>query len=148
MKIIVKNRRASYEYFLEEKFEAGIVLVGSEVKSIKNNQVSITEAYIEIVNNEVFIVGMHINQYKQANQFNHDELRRRKLLLNKSEIKRLDGKVSQVGYTIVPTMVYLKNGLVKLEIALAKGKALHDKRESTKKRDAEREIAKRLKQFD
>lgn len=147
MKIIARNRRARYDYFLEEKFEAGIVLVGSEVKSIRNNQVSINEAYIEIVDEEVFIVGMHVAHYSQANQFNHDEVRKRKLLLNKREIKRLAGRVSQAGYTIVPTMVYLNKGLVKLEIALAKGKAEYDKRESVKKRDAEREIEKSIKQY-
>ena len=147
MKIIARNRRASYDYFLEEKFEAGIVLLGSEVKSIRNNQVSINEAYVEIVDEEVYIVGMYINQYKQANQFNHEELRKRKLLLNKREIRRLLGSVSQAGYTIVPTLLYLNKGLVKLEIALAKGKALYDKRESSKKRDAEREIAKSIKDF-
>ncbi len=147
MKIIARNRRASYDYFLEEKFEAGIVLLGSEVKSIRNNQVSINEAYVEIVDEEVYIVGMYINQYKQANQFNHEELRKRKLLLNKREIRRLLGSVSQAGYTIVPTLLYLNKGLVKLEIALAKGKALYDKRESSKKRDGEREKAKSIKDF-
>lgn len=148
MKLIAQNRRARYDYFLEQKFEAGIVLLGTEVKSIRKGEVHLSEAYVEIRNNEVYITGMHINQFKQANRFNHEEDRRRKLLLNKREIKNLSNAVELRGYTIVPTKLYLKNGLVKLEIAIAKGKAQYDKRETVKKRDAEREIEKRIKQYE
>lgn len=147
MKIIARNKKASFDYFLEEKFEAGIVLVGSEVKSIRNNQISLAESYVDILNEEVYLRGAHIAQFKQANNFNHEEVRDRKLLLNKREINKLIGAQSQDGYTIVPTMVYLSKGFIKLEIAIAKGKANYDKRETIKKRDADREIARSLKQY-
>lgn len=147
MKIIATNKRAHYDYFLEEKFEAGIVLTGTEVKSIRNNQVSLAESYVDVINNEVYLREAHIAHYRQANQFNHDEVRDRKLLLNKREINKLATGVSQAGYTIVPTKIYLSRGLIKLEIALAKGKATYDKRETTKKREAEREIAANLKRY-
>lgn len=148
MKIIAQNRRARYDYFLEQKFEAGIVLLGTEVKSIRRGEVHLSEAYVDLRDNEVYITGMHINQFKEANQFNHDEDRRRKLLLNKREIKRLFDATQLSGYTIVPTKIYLKNGLVKLEIAIAKGKAEYDKRETVKKRDAQREIERSIKQYE
>lgn len=147
MKIIVNNKKANFDYFLIDKYEAGIELFGSEVKSIKNNQVSLAESYIEIKDNEVFIRGMHVAHYKQANIFNHEELRLRRLLLNKREIKKLADGVAQAGFTIVPTKVYVKHGMIKVEIALAKGKALYDKRETVKKREADREIASSLKQY-
>lgn len=148
MKIIAQNRRARYDYFLEQKFEAGIVLLGTEVKSIRRGEVHLSEAYVDLRDNEVYITGMHINQFKEANQFNHDEDRRRKLLLNKREIKKLFDATQLSGYTIVPTKIYLKNGLVKLEIAIAKGKAEYDKRETVKKRDAQREIERSIKQYE
>ncbi|HZJ86130.1 MAG TPA: SsrA-binding protein SmpB [Erysipelotrichaceae bacterium] len=147
MKIIAQNRRARYDYFLEEKFEAGIALVGTEVKSIRAGEVHLSEAFVEIRDNEVYINGMHVNHFRQGNQFNHEEDRRRKLLLNKREIKKLFDATQLQGYTIIPTKIYLKNGLVKLEIAIAKGKAQYDKRETVKKRDAQREIEKSLKQY-
>lgn len=147
MKIIAQNRRARYDYFLEEKFEAGISLVGTEVKSIRAGEVHLSEAFVEIRDNEVYINGMHVNHFTQGNQFNHEEDRRRKLLLNKREIKKLFDATQLQGYTIIPTKIYLKNGLVKLEIAIAKGKAQYDKRETVKKRDAQREIEKSLKQY-
>ena len=147
MKIIARNKKASFDYFLEEKFEAGIVLVGSEVKSIRNNQISLAESYVDILNEEVYLRGAHIAPFKQANNFNHEEVRDHKLLLNKREINKLIGAQSQDGYTIVPTMVYLSKGFIKLEIAIAKGKANYDKRETIKKRDADREIARSLKQY-
>lgn len=148
MKIIAQNRRARYDYFLEQKFEAGIVLVGTEVKSIRAGEVHLSEAYVDIFDTEVYITGMHVNHYRQGNQFNHEEDRRRKLLLNKREIKKLFDASQVQGYTIIPTKIYLKNGLVKLEIAIAKGKAEYDKRETVKKRDAQREIAKSMKQYE
>lgn len=147
MKILANNKRANYDYFLEDKFEAGIVLSGSEVKSIKNAQLSLAEAYVDIINNEVYLREMHIAQYREANQFNHTEVRNRKLLLNKREINKLMGSVSQAGYTIVPTKVYVKHGMIKVEIALAKGKANYDKRETIKKREVDRELRARLKQY-
>lgn len=147
MKIIARNKKASFDYFLEEKFEAGMVLKGSEVKSIRNNQVSLAESYVDIINDEVYLRDAHIAHFKQANNLNHDEVRDRKLLLNKREINKLKGSVSQAGYTIVPTSIYLSKGLIKLEIAIAKGKALYDKRETIKKRDADREISRSLKQY-
>lgn len=147
MKIIAQNRRARYDYFLEQKFEAGIVLVGTEVKSIRAGEVHLSEAYVELRDNEVYITGMHINHYRQGNINNHEEDRRRKLLLNKREIKRLSDASQLSGYTIVPTRIYLKRGLVKLEIAIAKGKAEYDKRETVKKRQAEREIARSIKEY-
>lgn len=148
MKIIAQNRRARYDYFLEQKFEAGIVLLGTEVKSIRRGEVHLSESYVDLRDNEVYITGMHINQFKEANQFNHEEDRRRKLLLNKREIKKLFDATQLSGYTIVPTKIYLKNGLVKLEIAIAKGKAEYDKRETVKKRDAQREIERSIKQYE
>ena len=147
MKILANNKRANYDYFLEDKFEAGIVLSGSEVKSIKNAQLSLAEAYVDIINNEVYLREMHVAQYREANQYNHTEVRNRKLLLNKREINKLMGSVSQAGYTIVPTKVYVKHGMIKVEIALAKGKANYDKRETIKKREVDRELRARLKQY-
>ncbi len=147
IKNIASNRKAHYDYFLIDKYEAGIELFGSEVKSIKNNQVSLAEAYIEVVNDQMFIRGMHVAHYKQANQFNHEEDRLRRLLLNRREINKLKTQVNEVGFTIVPTKLYNKNGLIKLEIALAKGKAVHDKRETVKKREADREIRASLKNY-
>lgn len=148
MKIIAQNRRARYDYFLESKFEAGIVLKGTEVKSIRAGEVHLSEAFVELIDNEVYINGMHVSHFRQGNRFNHDEDRRRKLLLNKREIKKLFDASQIQGYTIIPTKIYLKHGLVKLEIAIAKGKTQYDKRETVKKRDAKREIAKSLKQYE
>ncbi|MCI6272650.1 MAG: SsrA-binding protein SmpB [Erysipelotrichaceae bacterium] len=144
-KIISYNRKASFEYFLEEKYEAGIVLLGTEIKSIRQGKVQFKDAYISIVNNEAFIKEMHISQYNHGNRFNHDETRIRKLLLNKHEIRKLKQKVLLKGYTIVPVKLYLKNGLAKLEIALAKGKDLYDKRQVDKEKTAKREIEKAIK---
>ena len=144
-KIISYNRKASFEYFLEEKYEAGIVLLGTEIKSIRQGKVQFKDAYISIVNSEAFIKEMHISQYNHGNRFNHDETRIRKLLLNKHEIRKLKQKVLLKGYTIVPVRLYLKNGLAKLEIALAKGKDLYDKRQVDKEKTAKREIEKAIK---
>lgn len=141
MSIIVRNKKASYEYEFIETLTAGIQLIGSEVKSIKANKVSISEAYCYIKNGEVFIKGMNVSEYKESGTYtNHEPTRVRKLLLNKSEIIKLDSLIQTKGLTIVPVSIILKNGLVKVEIALARGKKLHDKRESIKKRDLEREL--------
>ncbi|MEG0314839.1 MAG: SsrA-binding protein SmpB [Erysipelotrichaceae bacterium] len=144
-KLVVKNRKAAHEYFLEESFEAGMVLVGTEIKAIRKGSVQLKDAFISFVNNEAFIKQMHISPYEFGNQFNHDETRDRKLLLHKSEIKKLQEKVKLKGYTVVPVSMYLDKGNAKLEIALGKGKNLHDKRGVEKARDAQREIAKAMK---
>lgn len=144
-KVISENRKARHEYFLEEFYEAGIALTGTEIKSVRRGAVQFKDAYVDFIANEAFIRDMHISQYKEGNIFNHDETRDRKLLLHKKEIRTLQRKVQVQGYTVVPTRMYLKDGLVKMEIALAKGKHLYDKRETDKKRDAQREIEKAMK---
>lgn len=144
-KVIAFNRKASHEYFLEEKFEAGLVLLGTEIKSIRQGKVQFKDAFVSIIGNEAFIKEMHIALYDHGNRFNHDETRERKLLLNKIEIRKLKQKVQLKGYTIVPVRLYLKNGLAKLEIALAKGKDLYDKRQADKERSMKREIEKAVK---
>lgn len=134
----IKNKKAYFNYFIEKEYEAGIVLVGSEIKSIRNGKCAINDAYIRIKNNEAFIINMFIDAYSEASIFNHNTTRERKLLLHKKEIKNLLEYVTQDGYTLVPLKIYLKNGLVKLTIGVGKGKKLYDKRETIKKRDLER----------
>jgi SsrA-binding protein len=142
MEVIVRNKKASFEYEFIDKFTAGIKLLGSEVKSIRNHKVSISEAYCYIKDDEAYIKGMNISEYKESGiHTNHDPIRLRKLLLNKKEIIKLDEEIHQRGLTIVPINLIINDqGLIKLEIALSKGKKLHDKRESLKKRDSEREL--------
>lgn len=139
VKIVATNRKAGFEYFLLERFEAGLALQGSEIKSIRAGQVSLNEAYVEVDGANAWLVEAHIAPYIQANRFNHDPKRRRRLLLHKKEIRELWNAVRQKGVTVVPTRVYLKEGRAKLEIAIAKGKKLYDKREAIARRDAERE---------
>ena len=146
-KVIAYNRKAAHDYFLEDRYEAGLVLTGTEIKSIRKGKVQLKDSYISFVNQEAFIKEMHIAAYDFGNRFNHDETRIRKLLLHREEIRKLQQKVKLKGYTIVPTSLYLEKGLAKLEIALAKGKELHDKRQSEKERDAKREIAKAMKRY-
>ncbi|HIR15828.1 SsrA-binding protein SmpB [Massilicoli timonensis] len=146
-KVIAYNRKAAHDYFLEDRYEAGLVLTGTEIKSIRKGKVQLKDSYISFVNQEAFIKEMHIAPYDFGNRFNHDETRIRKLLLHREEIRKLQQKVKLKGYTIVPTSLYLEKGLAKLEIALAKGKELHDKRQSEKERDAKREIAKAMKRY-
>ncbi|PKO11146.1 MAG: SsrA-binding protein SmpB [Chloroflexi bacterium HGW-Chloroflexi-2] len=141
IKIIAKNRKASFEYFLLDKFEAGIELQGSEIKSIRAGQVSIGEAFIQIDNLEAWLINSHVAKYDAASIFNHDPKRKRKLLLHKKEINQIWNAVRQKGLTVVPTILYLSNGKAKIEIALAKGKKMYDKRDSIAKRDQEREIS-------
>jgi SsrA-binding protein len=142
IKVVANNRKAGFEYFLLDHFEAGLSLQGSEIKSVRAGQMSIAEAYVDIENGrEAWLIESNIAPYEQANRFNHDPKRRRRLLLHKKEIRKLWAEVRQKGVTIVPLKVYLKNGRAKLEIALAKGKKLHDKRDSIAKRDQERESA-------
>lgn len=142
MKTIVKNRKAYHDYFIEEKFEAGIVLTGSEVKSLRDGHGSLTEGYAMVHNNEVWLVGFTIPLYKQASYNNHAEKRDRKLLLKRNEIRRLWDNVRKSGYTLVPLEVYFDDkNMVKVRIALAKGKAKYDKRDASKEAEAKREIA-------
>ena len=139
IKLIANNKKARHDYFIDEVFEAGIALHGTEVKSLRMGQCSIKEAFIGIQNGEVFIHQMHINPYEKGNIFNKDPLRVRKLLLHKSEIHKLMGQIKIKGYTIVPRRVYLKGSLVQIEIGLARGKKLYDKRQDIAKKDQERE---------
>ena len=139
-RLIANNKKAYYDYFIEDKFEAGIELVGSEVKSAKAGKVSIKESFIRIINGEVFIMGMSIVPWSFGSVYNPEERRVRKLLLHKKEIRKLHEKVTQKGYTIVPLDIHLSKGYVKVSIALARGKKTYDKRESIAKRDAQRDI--------
>lgn len=145
IKVIVNNKKASFNYFLSDFLEAGLVLKGTEIKSIKEGKVSISDAYVVFKNGEAFILNMNISEYDKGNIFNHDPLRTRKLLLNKHEILKYEQKTIKDGYTVVPTRLYLKKGRAKLEIALAKGKKNFDKREAIKERDDKRDMAKALK---
>lgn len=135
----IKNKKAYFDYFIEDEYEAGIVLHGTEIKSIRKGSANLNDCYIRIKNDEAFIINMYIAKYEQGNIHNHDETRERKLLLNKREILKLKTSVMQEGYNIVPLKLYIKNGLAKLLIGLAKGKKQYDKREVVKKRDLERE---------
>lgn len=144
-KIIVENRKARHEYELYDRFEAGLELKGTEIKSIRLGKVQLKDSYISIRDGQALIKGMHIAPYEFGNRFNHDEARDRRLLLHKNEILKLNQYTRIKGYTVVPVSLYLSKGLAKLEIALAKGKNLHDKREASKARDAQREIQKALK---
>jgi SsrA-binding protein len=145
VKTVSVNRKAFHDYFIDEKFEAGMVLYGTEIKSIRKGSVQFKDAYIEFKNGEAFVREMYIAQYEFGNRFNHEETRDRKLLMHKSEITRLQKKVKLKGFTVIPLQMYLKDGMAKLEIALAEGKDQHDKREASKEKDAKREIEKVLK---
>ena len=144
-KLIANNKKAYYDYFIDEKYEAGLVLHGTEVKSLRQGKCSIKEAYIQIINGEVFVINMNITHYEKGNIFNKDPLRPKKLLLHQSEINKLEGQTSQKGFTIVPLQVYLSKGRVKMEIGLARGKKLYDKRDSIAKKDQQREALKDFK---
>lgn len=137
-KQIADNRKARHDFHIEETFEAGIALQGTEVKSLRLGRVNLRDSFARVEKGEVFLHGLHISPYEQGNRFNHDPLRVRKLLLHKREIRRLIGKTREEGYTLVPLKLYFKNGKCKVELALAKGKKLYDKRDSIAKRDAER----------
>jgi len=138
VKVLIKNKKAYHDYFIDETLEAGIALAGSEVKSIRAGKANIRDAYVRIVDNEAFVVGMHVSPYEKGSFFNQDPLRKRKLLLHKREIAKLYSLVTQRGLTLVPLTVYLKQGKVKLEIGVARGKKLYDKRRSIAERDAQR----------
>lgn len=145
-KLIANNKKAYHDFFIDETFETGIALAGTEVKSLRMGKCSIKEAYIRIVNGEVIIYGMHISPYEKGNIFNKDPLRPRKLLLHRSEINRLFSKVQEKGATIVPLQVYFKGSLAKVEIGLARGKKLYDKRADIAKKDAKREMDRAFKE--
>ena len=145
LKIISYNRKASYNYFFKELYEAGIALQGSEVKSLRSGKVNISEAYAYDHNGELFLVNSHIPSYKQSSYNNHNPIRNRKLLLNKREINKLIGRINREGFTLVPTKIYFKKGKAKIEIAVAKGKKQYDKSQVKKKRDWNREKAKYFK---
>ena len=145
IKLIANNKKARFDYFILETFECGIELFGTEVKSLRLGQCSVKEAWVEIRNGEVFINQMHINPYEKGNIFNKDPLRVRKLLMHKSEIRRLVGKIKEKGLTLVPLQVYFKGSLVKVEIGLAQGKKKYDKRESIAKNDQRRDFERNFK---
>jgi len=144
IKVVATNRKAGFEYFVLERFEAGLSLHGSEIKSIRAGQVSLREAYVRVDGTSAWLMDAHIAPYEQANRFNHDPKRPRRLLLHKREIRELWDAVRQKGVTIVPTRIYLKGGRAKLEFAIGKGKKLHDKRQAIAARDAERELDREL----
>ena len=145
LKTIADNRKARHDYFILESYEAGIELTGTEVKSIRDGGLNLKDSWISIDNGELFIKQMHISPYEKGNIFNRDPVRVRKLLLHRSEINKLAGKTVEKGYTIVPLQVYMKNGLVKIEIGLGRGKKLYDKRQDIAKRDQRREVEKEFK---
>ena len=144
-KLIANNKKAYHDYFIEEKYEAGISLAGTEVKSLRMGRCSIKEAFIRIEHDEVFVYNMHISPYEKGNIFNKDPLRVRKLLLHRQEIRKIQGHITQRGYTIVPLSVYFSGSLVKVEIGLAKGKKLYDKRQDIAKKDQRREAERKFK---
>ena len=139
-KLIANNKKAYHDYFIDEKYEAGIELFGTEVKSIRMGKCSVKESFVRVDKGEIYVFGMNISPYEKGNIFNKDPLRIRKLLLHKSEIQKLDEKISQKGYTLVPLSVYFKGSLVKVEIGLARGKKLYDKRDDIAKKDQKREL--------
>lgn len=144
-KLIANNKKARFDYFIEDTYEAGISLHGTEVKSIRMGKCSIKEAFVRIEKGEVYVYNMHISPYEKGNIFNRDPLRVKKLLLHKHEINKMSGQMAQKGYTVVPLNVYLKGGLVKIEIGLARGKKLYDKRQEIAKKDQRREAEKQFK---
>ncbi|MCD7779206.1 MAG: SsrA-binding protein SmpB [Candidatus Gastranaerophilales bacterium] len=144
-KIISTNRKAFHEYHIFDKFNAGVVLTGTEIKSIRKGAVNLKDSFVKLDNGEVFLYNCHISPYEQGNRYNHEEKRTRKLLLNKKEIDKLSGKIKKDGYAIVPLEIYLENGWAKIEIALAKGKKLYDKREDLAKKTQSRDIARIVK---
>ena len=146
IKIIAQNKKAYHDYFVNEKIECGIALFGTEVKSIRQGKVNLKESWAQIRKGEMWVEGLHISPYEQGNVFNRDPLRPKKLLLHKSEIRKYDAQVMRQGFTLIPLEMYLKNGRVKIQLGLCKGKQLHDKRDSLAKRDSDREIRRVLRE--
>ncbi|MDD2207872.1 MAG: SsrA-binding protein SmpB [Bacilli bacterium] len=136
----IKNKRAYFDYFVEKEIEAGLVLKGTEIKSIRKGSVDIKDSYVKIKQNEAFVINMYIAKYEEGNRFNHEERRTRKLLLHKQEIKRLENDIEKEGYTIIPLKLYIKNGKAKLLIGVCKGKHLYDKRASLKEKELKKEV--------
>ncbi len=147
IKLITQNKKAYHDYFIEETYECGISLAGTEVKSIRGGQINLKDSFASVQSGEVIIIGMHISPYEKGNIFNKDPLRERKLLMHKAEIRRLIGKVKEDGYSLIPTKVYLKGSKVKVELALAKGKKLYDKRNSIAEKEAKRRIDRKIKEY-
>ena len=145
--IKIKNKKAYFDYFIEDTYEAGIVLTGTEIKSIRKGSANLKDSYARIKNGEVFLTNMFISTYEEGNRFNHDERRERKLLLNKKEIFKIRDKIEKEGYSLVPVKLYLKNGKAKLEIGIAKGKKTYDKRQSLKEKDIKRETMKAISKY-
>lgn len=139
-RVVARNRKARHDYFVEETYEAGLVLKGTEVKSIRQGKVNLKDSYGQIENGEIYVHAMHISPYEQGNIYNTDPMRKRKLLLNKREIRKLTGLVTQKGYSLIPLSLYLKNGKVKMELAVAIGKKKYDKRQDIAKKDAQRRM--------
>lgn len=148
IKVIATNRKARHEYHFDDTFEAGLVLMGSEIKSIRAGQVSLQEGFVLFEEGEAWLVNVHIAQYNPASRQNHDPRRRRKLLLHRRQIDRLNSRAREKGYTVIPTKLYLKDGRAKVEIALARGKKLYDKRQTIAKRDSKRQVERALKERD
>ena len=146
IRIIAQNRKAFHDYYVEEKYECGVALFGTEVKSIRQGKVNLKESWAQIRKGEVWVEGMHISPYEKGNIFNRDPLRAKKLLLHRNEIRKLDNIVMRQGFTLIPLEMYLKDGKVKVQLGLCKGKQLHDKRDSMAKKDSEREIQRVLRQ--
>lgn len=146
IKVVATNKKAYHEYFIEETYEAGIVLTGTEIKSIRAGKANLKDSFARISQGEAYLHNMHISPFEPGNRFNHEPTRARKLLLHKYEIDKLMGLTKEKGYALVPTKIYLKDGMAKVEIALAKGKKLYDKRATVAKRDADREIARALRE--
>lgn len=140
IKVVAQNKKARHDYHIEDTFETGMVLTGTEIKSIRAGKANLKDSFARIQNGEVFLHNMHISPYEQGNRYNHDPLRTRKLLLQRKQISKLIGLTKEQGYSLVPLRMYLKHGFAKLELALAKGKKLYDKRETLKKKDAQREV--------
>ena len=143
---MASNRKAYHDYFIEETVEAGIALVGTEVKSLRGGRITLRDSYAELRSGELYLVGVHISPYEQGNVWNHDPMRVRKLLLHRREIERLEARVNERGYSVVPTKVYFKDGRAKIELGLARGKKLYDKRADMAERDARRDMERSLKE--
>ncbi|WP_047154334.1 SsrA-binding protein SmpB [Aneurinibacillus tyrosinisolvens] len=146
IKVVAQNKKARHDYFIEETYEAGIILTGTEIKSIRNGRVNLKDSYAGIRNGEAYLFNLHISEYEQGNRYNHDPVRVRKLLLHRGEIAKLLGQTKIKGMSLVPLRLYLKGGFCKVEIGLAKGKKNYDKRESLKEKDAQREVQRALRE--
>lgn len=145
-KLFAKNRKAYHDYHIEETFEAGMVLTGTEVKSIRQGRANLKDSYARVENGQIYVLNMHISPYEQGNRFNHEPLRKRKLLMHRREINRFIGLTREKGYTLIPTKMYSQKGFIKLEIALARGKKLYDKRDALHEKEAKREVERAFKE--